>query len=120
MTLNLKRSVAVAGTTVLASVALLTGTSSAVASASTYKICAYGNYDIRFEVPQVGKSGGIQRGACATVPVNSGTSYAKIWGYNSNHSSTFYVGTGHFKGSAGGFGYAQGSASSPYLFTNQI
>ncbi|MFJ2478587.1 hypothetical protein ACIOWI_37755 [Streptomyces sp. NPDC087659] len=96
------------------------GTSAPASAAATYEICAFGKYDIWFELPQQGAKNRVERGACATVPLKSSTSYAKIWGYwNNAPTQKFWVGTGHFNGSAGGFAYAQGTTTSPYLFTNR-
>ncbi|MFF5408444.1 hypothetical protein ACFY8K_37035 [Streptomyces misionensis] len=69
----------------------------------------------------MGASGSVSQGACVTVPVDSSTSYAKVWGYwNTAPTEKFYVGTGHFNGADGGFGYAEGATTDPYLFTNQL
>ncbi|MGW0792715.1 hypothetical protein ACWD04_31985 [Streptomyces sp. NPDC002911] len=98
-------------------VAMTAGSASA-AVPNTFKVCAYGNYTAVGELPQQGGFSTylIRPGTCEQIPLASGTTYGKVYGfYNNNPSVKFYVGTANFTASKGWSGSAEGSTTSPWL-----
>ncbi|MFD3941819.1 hypothetical protein [Streptomyces sp. NPDC058579] len=119
LTSSMKRAAASAGATVIATAGVVMGVAAPASAASgTTTICASGNYNVRFEVPQQGNSGYVARGACSTVALYPGTSYVKIWGYWNTSDGTFYVGTGHPQNPGSTWFHAKGTTANPYLTFN--
>ncbi|WP_327247930.1 hypothetical protein [Streptomyces sp. NBC_01320] len=113
---RMKRAAAAAGATAVAAAGMVMGVAApASAATSTSTICASGNYRVHFEFPQQGTSGDVSRGVCQVVPLQSGTSYVKIWGYWNTNPGMFYVGTGHPQNPGSTTFYAGGTTTSPYL-----
>ncbi|MEV7524626.1 hypothetical protein [Streptomyces sp. NPDC091371] len=115
LTTRIKRA-GVAGATAVAAAAVVMGVAvPASAATGTATVCASGNYKVHFEFPQQGSSGDVPRGVCQYVPLQSGTSYVKIWGYWNTNPGTFYVGTGHPQNPGSTWFYAGGTTTNPYL-----
>ncbi|MGW1004756.1 hypothetical protein [Streptomyces sp. NPDC002520] len=114
-TSRIKWAGATAGATALAAAAVVMGASGpASAATGSTTICAP-NYKVHYELPQQGSSGDIPRGVCQYIPLESGTSYVKVWGYWNTNPGTFYVGTGHPQNPGSTWFTAAGSTTSPYL-----
>ncbi|MGW0996451.1 hypothetical protein ACWD5V_24845 [Streptomyces sp. NPDC002523] len=116
LTPRMKRAAAAFGATAVATAGMVLGVAApASAVTGTTTICASGNYRVHYEFPQQGSVGDITRGVCQTIPLESGTSYVKIWGYWNTNPGTFYVGTGHPQNPGSTWFYAGGTTTSPTL-----
>ncbi|MEU3609180.1 hypothetical protein AB0E83_27570 [Streptomyces sp. NPDC035033] len=90
------------------------GTASAEsATPYVFKLCAYGNYKVRAELPQQGNVSTtiVLPGNCTTLRLGAATTYAKVRGSYNTSGSTFYVGTSHFTAARGSLTYALGTTA---------